>query len=478
MGKNKRLIKNIMLFMLSKFIPKTISFFLVPFYTIFLTSYEYGVVDLLNTTVLLIIPIFTLNIKDAVLRFTLDKSEEKDKIFNIPFYIVGINFFILSILTFLEYKFSILNINIVYILYFDFMCLTHSLYDCLTSFCKGVERVKLIVMVSILNSITTLLLNILLISCFRLSVFGYVVANTLGYALSIIIYIVFGRFYRYFKIKIDKNQLLKMINYSFPMIFSALAWWVNNSSDKYIVSWLLGISASGTYSISSKLPSILIVFQNIFMEAWSISAINNYNKNDNDGFFGSTFNCLVCVLSILCSILISFNILISKLLFHGEFFIAWKYVPPLLISVFSDALALFIGNIFYAVKDTKSRAFVTLIAAAVNTVLNFVLIYYFGCYGAAIATLIGYTCGFVLSAIIVKRYIKMKANLGRIVLTFLLLVVQMILAYFGNRYLYLQIIETLCITYLFKDELFLLVKSTVIIVKKYIKNYNKVSTDC
>ena len=54
MSKYKKLIKNILLFALSSFIPKAMSFFLVPIYTAYLTTGEYGVSDLINTTVSLL----------------------------------------------------------------------------------------------------------------------------------------------------------------------------------------------------------------------------------------------------------------------------------------------------------------------------------------------------------------------------------------------------------------------------------------
>ena len=56
--KHKYLAKNIGLFALSGFVPKALSFFLVPLYTSVLTTAEYGVSDLITTTAMLLVPIF------------------------------------------------------------------------------------------------------------------------------------------------------------------------------------------------------------------------------------------------------------------------------------------------------------------------------------------------------------------------------------------------------------------------------------
>ena len=74
--------KNIVLFMLGGFIPKILAFILIPLYTGILTTREYGIADLITTTVTLLIPIFTLDIQDAVMRYALDNKYKKTEVFS------------------------------------------------------------------------------------------------------------------------------------------------------------------------------------------------------------------------------------------------------------------------------------------------------------------------------------------------------------------------------------------------------------
>lgn len=74
MNKYKYLFKNIGLLTLSSFATKLLSFFLVPLYTNILTTTEYGTYDLFNTTVGVLLPILTLNVQDAVMRFAMDRG--------------------------------------------------------------------------------------------------------------------------------------------------------------------------------------------------------------------------------------------------------------------------------------------------------------------------------------------------------------------------------------------------------------------
>lgn len=453
MKKYKELLKNILLFAISSFIPKTINFFLIPLYTAYLTTSEYGVSDLINTTVSLFIPVFTLNIKDSVLRFSLDKKCDKKDTFNIAIRIVFLDFLILFVFSFLQLSFHFINIEPLYLFFFSIMLISNSIYEIFNSFCKGIDKVNTIVAASIVSSISTLLLNILLISVFKMGLLGFLIANSFGTILSDIIYLIFAKLYKFFSFNYSKKLMKEMIKYSFPMIFSALAWWVNTSSDRYIITFLSGLSISGIYAVASKIPSILTTFQSVFMQAWSISAIKEFDKNDSDGFIGNIYSLLSCFLCIICSLLIIFNICISKIMFSKDFFMAWKFVPPLMLSVTIDGLSLFIGHLFYAVKDTKSRALATIIGALVNTVFNFILIYIFSAYGASIATLLGYFSGFVISRILIKKYIIINTNMRRNDLSLVLLLFQVLLSFFANKYFYLQVCLFLFLIYIYLNEL-------------------------
>lgn len=79
MNKYKYLIKNMGLLTISNFGSKILSFILIPIYTNYLTTVKYGTFDLFNTTISLLMPILTINIMSAVLRFSLDENSNKKR---------------------------------------------------------------------------------------------------------------------------------------------------------------------------------------------------------------------------------------------------------------------------------------------------------------------------------------------------------------------------------------------------------------
>ena len=71
--KYKALFKDTIIFAIGNLGSKMILFFLVPLYTNYLTTEEYGTADLIFTVAQLVVPVVSLTIYDAVIRFGLDK---------------------------------------------------------------------------------------------------------------------------------------------------------------------------------------------------------------------------------------------------------------------------------------------------------------------------------------------------------------------------------------------------------------------
>ena len=217
-----------------------------------------------------------------------------------------------------------------------------------------------------------------------------------------------------------------MLSYSKPLIANALAWWVNNASDRYIVIFFCGLAANGVYSVASKIPSILNVCQSIFNQAWELSAVKDFDPNDESGFFAKTYRTYNCLMTIVCSIIIVFDKFLAKILYAQNFYDAWKYVPWLTIAILFGAMSGYIGGFFSAVKNSKVFAVSTVVGAISNIVLNIIFTPVIGPMGAAIATTICYGEVFFIRFFQSRKYIKLKINVVRDVCSYILLVVQAI----------------------------------------------------
>lgn len=405
------------------FLPKVFSFFLVPLYTSFLTTQEYGISDLIINTASLIIPFLALGSANAVLRFTIENKEDK-RPFQISVRILTVGSLVLAAALFVIYW--LVGIKASYLLFIFLISVSSVMSDICMSYTRGEEQVKLITFCGVGSALLSILCNVLLIAVFRFGLYGFLISSVAAYFFNISI---IGFYYRKKKLlsgtfKIKERQLQKeMLQYSIPLIFSGLSWWVISSSDRYFVSWLCGAGANGIYSVAYKIPTILQTAQSVFSQAWVFTLYDSYKTEDGLRYISKVYSFYSFLISAGCAFLITLDVPLSKLLYANDFFLAWRYVPVLLVSIAFSSLGSFMGGFMSVYKETKFSAKVSLASAGINIVLNYVLIVIMDdAMGAAVATAVTF---FVYYALNMYKGIKLsgvKINLGLQAFNFLILI--------------------------------------------------------
>lgn len=449
MKKNyKYLLKNIGFLMISQFASKFLSFFLVPLYTNILTPEEYGIYDLVATTIYLLIPIATLNIGEAVIVFTLDKKNDKSQVLSLSLKYAMIGTFIGCFLSLLNNIIGLLPELKSYWYYLPMLLFVNVISTDFSYFARGIDHVKDTAIGGTLTSFLTIILNIHFLVYMKIGIHGYFLANILG-LFAQCIYLFFScRLWQYFRIVSNKKFEHEMTEYSKPLILNTVAWWINGSLDKYIIIYFCSIADNGIYSVASKIPSIINVFQTIFNQAWTISAVKDFDSKDKNGFFSSTYKAYNCMMVLLCSLIIVFDKILARFLYSNDFYEAWEYVPWLTISIVFGALSGYLGGVFSAVKESKVFAKSTIFGAATNLLLNVVLTPYYGPMGAAIGTAVGYLVVWILRYVYAKRYICFAVSIKKHILSYLVLISQAILLLIVDDEVKMYGMQLLCFTLL------------------------------
>ncbi|WP_282570551.1 polysaccharide biosynthesis C-terminal domain-containing protein [Butyrivibrio fibrisolvens] len=430
-------------------------FLLVPYYTGILSTEEYGVADLLLTTVSILVPIFTLDIQDAVMRFTMDFHYEKKSVLSASLKIIFFGTILLVIFSIAFWSTGILSLKIDLLIFLIILFMETAFLNVCSFFCRAIDKVRTMTISSIVNALVFLGSNILFLSVFKKGLNGYLLSYVIGYA-ALILYVFFSaKLYKYICIVDDKfkKTIRGMLKFCFPLVFSVLAWSINTALDRYILTWIVGVSASGLFAISYKIPNLLSTFQNVFSQAWSISAIKEFDPDDKDGFMSEMYTMMLFAMSVTCSVIMAFNVTFSKILYSNDFFNAWKYVPPLLFAVVLNAMSMFMGSIYTAVKDSKSLSISTLLGVFINIILNVVLIFLYGTYGAAIATVIGNFVTFFYRKVFLRKHIKLKINAFREFMVYFALTIEMLLGIWGNDYIIIQFTAIILILIILRKEM-------------------------
>lgn len=413
-------IKNMSILTISNFVSKILVFLMLPLYTNVLTTQEYGTIDIISTTINLSIPIFTLSISEAILRYTMEKNVIKEEVLKESLKVIVKGFLILLILSPLT---TFLKLPLVYVVIFLIYYLTTAIANALSYYTKGTNNLKLLGISNIIRALLLVSLNCLMLLVLKLNIIGYYISLIVSDIIFILILLIPVLKNKQKRIK-QNNQLAKeMKSYSKPFIINSISWWINNASDKYLVLFFCGINLTGIYSIAYKIPSMLEVVQNIFSQAWQISAIKEYKSKEAEAFFSTMYKYYNFILIMTVLIILLFLKSISKILFAKEFYVAWKFVPFLLLAILFGALSGFLGSLYSANKDSKMYAKSTLIGAISNIILNLILIPIFNAYGAAIATFISYLVVWIIRVKNVKKYLELKIEHKKNTIIYLLLII-------------------------------------------------------
>lgn len=388
MSKYKELAKNTGIFALANFSSKILIFLLVPIYTRVLTTTEYGFYDLVYTTIQLFVPILTLNISEAVMRFLMKDGVSKKSVFSIAVLDIFIGSIAFALLLLVNNLFSLSDLISQYSIYIFVIFVFYTLNNFLIQFSKGIDKIGVTAISGVISTAVMLAMNVILLVVFDWGLLGFFIANVCGYVIPCIYIVSRLRLWELFEIKIDKKLQWEMVYYALPLVLNILSWWVNNTSDRYIVTAIVGIQASAIISVAYKIPQILSTISAIFIQSWQISAIKIQEDKSDTTFVSNMLLYYNALLLIIASGIILFVKPISNILFGISFYSAWELVPFLIISSLFNAISGCIGAIMGAKMDTHNIAKSALVGMIANIILNIVLTFLMGPQGITISTLI------------------------------------------------------------------------------------------
>lgn len=403
-SRNNYLIKNTLIFTLGNLGSKLISFFLIPLYTNALTTTEYGTIDLVATVGTVAVPILTLNICESVMRFALDKDANNKKITQIGTNVLLVGMVIGLLILPICHSFDKISSYAGFVYLYVISLAASQLYLCDL---RGKELLIYYSVGNVLHTFFIAVLNILFLLVLKDGIEGYLKAYIIANTFTAIYAIIVGKGYQSFSFwGVDRKLLSRMAKYSVVLIPNSFMWWIMNSSDRIMVSSMIGIAANGIYAVSYKLPTLVSTFTTIFNQAWSYSAIREEGTSDENEYNNKIFKGLIGIVMLIGIGLVTFMKPFLSIYVAKEYYIAWKYTPFLTVGCVYLTLASFMATSYTVHKDSFGYLFSGTFGAVFNIVMNFALIPLIGVYGAAIATCISYILVFVFRLFHTRKYIQ------------------------------------------------------------------------
>ncbi len=436
MDKYKKLASNTIIFAIGTFSSKALSFLLMPFVTRMMTTADYGSADLIQQTVNVLIPIVTLQVNSAALRFSLDKAVDKRDVFT-----TGVRTTLLGFCVFLlfAYPISLIQINDFrlgdYILLILVFVLVSGFRQLCQQFVRGSGYVKIYAIDGIIATLTTLLFTLVFLAVFKWGITGYILAIVASDACSVLFLTLTVKLYKYLKPRgLKKGVASQMLKYCVPLIPTVILWWIINVSDRYMITYFIGSSANGLYTAASKIPNFVILFSQIFIDAWQLSAVDEYDSDSVAEFFTKVFRVYSGGIFAIASALILFCQFFTKLLVADSYYESWRFVPILIIATTYSCLVNFLASVYMAEKKSTMSLLTAMSGAVTNIVLNLILIPSIGANGAAIATVCAFLVVFATRSANIKKYIRINYNLPMLLLETVLLVCQSTAMLYTNNF--------------------------------------------
>lgn len=407
MSKYSLLLKDTFIFGIGNFTTKLIYFFLMPIYTLCLSTYDFGIADLLNNSLQLIIPILTLSISDAVFRFSLDKGIKHEALLTEGLRVLSWSYLIVGIFMGCVVLFNLQG----YWYFFALLYVFESLKTLLAQFTRGLGLVREYATNGIIAASVLLVSSYIFLKVFKLGINGYILAFIIANIAALIYMVIVVDIKRYVDMKATNKMLLRsMIAFSLPLTPNMLSWWITNISSRYILACFSGLSISGLFAAASKLPALINVISSIFQLSWQFASVREYQETPESSFYSTVLRYYTVVIFLIGSLVIGLIPYISMFLLKGDYYEAWIYTPLLLMSAILGCFSIFFGTFYSVVKNNRKAMTTTIIGSLVNLIGCLATIPFMGVWGAILFNVISYVVIVWLRIKDIKNIILIKID--------------------------------------------------------------------
>tara|TARA_B100002019_G_C21258743_1_gene595436 strand:+ start:886 stop:2316 length:1431 start_codon:yes stop_codon:yes gene_type:complete len=421
------MIKNSKIYFISNITSAIIAIFTLPIFTRFLSPEDFGILALFLIFGSITSQIISLSLGEATRKFYFDDIDFKILNFSnltvilIIFVLFGILIFIFSEYISIYLFNDRLSSKLIFISYLSGCLIFLFSYQNILFVIS--ERPKQYLLVNLFFNILNPLVAILILINSNLTYESRIISIILISIISTII----GFFLnlKFYKIQLSKNYIKKSIIFSGPLTPNKVVSQLNETADKYISNYFLGLSALGILSISIRIADISKLFINSFLQAWTPYFLKNAkNTLINKKKILSGFYIIISVIFISTYSLALFSEEIIKFLTVEEYYFTIKYVPIICFSIFIIHIFTSLSfNQIISTEQTGSLLKVSFLAFLINIFLNILLIPKFQIYGAIIATMISGFISGIYSFYLGQRFFPISINYSSLIKIILLYVI-------------------------------------------------------
>ena len=431
---NKKLLLSSLIYSCSGILMKCFSFFLLPLYTAYLTTDDYGITSLVTSFISTMSFVVTFSLFSAIMRFYVDLKDNPEKLSRFYGTIVifislsGVAFGTISTI-FREFISKTFFSSIDYYPII-FVCLISLVFSCLHTVFDGIMRSQQKALKSSVFSLivfgSNVLLNVIFVVIFEMGAFGVILATlivNLGYSIYFIIELSYKK-ELYFCL--DLKLLKSALKYSIPIMPHNLSTHIALFVSKILIGDTASLTSLGLYSVASQFGNIADTIHGYVSAAYSPWMYEQLKEKQVDLYDTTrrTVNLLIAVISLFFIGIALFAQDYILLFVEKSYATAWHYVP-LIVTVFAiKTVYYFYVDILFYYKEASKKLFIATVSSSLlNLLISFYLIPLYGVYGSIIADGIGMLLRVIIVVVISKKYNDVGLKLRDFVLNFTITVI-------------------------------------------------------
>lgn len=399
---------------------KAIGFLMLPFYTHYLSVRDYGLLEILDLSMSLLGMVLHMGIAPALLRsYAAAKtlSEKRTTVSTAFLFVLGTGLFILAGGLFVVKPLSawLLGPSVTssyLLLSFVSFILTY-IGAMPRAYLRAKEASGTFTLIETGGLCGMLVLNVYFIAVLKLGPVGILLSALVVNALCTIALSIWTA--ATVGLSFSQQHLRHMVAFGLPLIFSNVALFALNFSDRFFLQRLFSLDVVGIYAVGYKLAFMMnYLLVQPFFTMWQARMYEIYKLPEHPRVFGQIFVLYSLCLTYAALALALFSRDIISVMADRKFAGSADIVPIVSLAYVWYGLGYYLQLGMFLTNKTKAIGGVSAVAAVLNLGLNYVLIGRYGMIGAAWATLLSFLAIAVGSYWFSLRTLPLQFGLRRV----------------------------------------------------------------
>ena len=418
----KRLIKGSLTYGFGSLSQKIVGVLLVPVYTRFLTTSDYGIVAVASSVSSILGIFLGMGLSAAVVRHYYDYADSQEEV---PEYIGTVFLFFLAVSISIVTGLAVFGKPLFDSLFSDvpfhpyiFLTLWTALFGVTSNILLGLYRAReqagRYVALQVGQFLVSLGVIIYLVTILQQGALGQIRGGFLSGLLFFFVFLVLTL--REGALRFSMPKLRNALGFGLPLMPHMLSGWVLAAADRILLARMTSLSEVGLYNLGYQIGMVMSLVVSAINFAWApIFYDTARNRKDARSLLSRMFTLYAVVVSTLAVGAVLFSREVILIMAAKPFYGAYLVVPAVAVGyLFQGLYFMSVTPIFY-MKKTYVLPCLTGFAALLNIGLNIWWIPRLGIMGAAYATLVAFALLFALTHIAAQRYYRIPYDYRRVV---------------------------------------------------------------